>query len=169
MRWIALLFLSAMLLLAVACEKEEGGEPMPTATAEVEATATLPAQAVPTPTHTPPPSPTDTPVPVTYEIAEREDVSFGAVVRIVYRVSVSGPLTEDDLRRITQEIIDDETNQQDVNAIGFFFFLPGTDTTSIYTAGTADWAPDGDWAKADTVQAGNYSRHRLGAIDLGGP
>jgi len=137
----------------------------------------------PQPTETPvPPAPTDTPLqaeptdtpaptaaPVTYEIAEREDVSFGAVVRIVYRVRVSGPLTEDDLRRIAQEIIDDETSQQDVNAIGFFFYLPGTDTTGVYTAGRAHWAPDGDWSSADTVQAGDYSRHELGLIALGNP
>ena len=158
-----------LVMSAAACEEKDGGEPMSTPTPQVAATATLPAQAMPAPTDTPPPSATDTPVPVTYEIAEREDVSFGAVVRIVYRVRVSGPLTEQDLRRISQQIIDDETDQHDVNAIGFFFYLPGTDTTRIYTAGTADWAPDGDWARADTVQAGNYSRHRLGAIDLGGP
>jgi len=113
------------------------------------------------------PSPTVEP-PVTYEIADRADVSFGATIRIVYRVSVSGPLAEDDLRRIAQEIIEDETSQQDVDAIGFFFYLPGTDTASVYSAGKADWAPNGDWASADTVRAGDYSSHELGAIDVGG-
>jgi hypothetical protein len=112
--------------------------------------------------------------PVTYTIADREDVSFGAVVRIVYRVGVGGlgvggSLTEEKLRRIAQEIIDDETAQEDVNAIGFFFYLPGTEITGVYTAGKADWAPDGDWASADTVQAGDYSRHELGAIDIVSP
>src|SRR3972149_6307998 len=38
------------------------------------------------------PSPT-VEAPATYEIASREDVSFGATVRIFYGVSVSGPLT----------------------------------------------------------------------------
>ncbi|MEE9277735.1 MAG: DUF3105 domain-containing protein [Dehalococcoidia bacterium] len=114
-------------------------------------------------------APAPTAEPVTYEIADREDISFSTVVRILYRVRVSEPLTEDDLRRISQEIIDGETSQQDVNAIALFFYLPGTDTTSVYTAGTADWAPDGVWASANTVQSGDYSRHKLGAIDLGGP
>ncbi len=119
------------------------------------------------PEASPPPTPE---APATYEIADREDVSFGATVRIVYRVSVSGLLTEDDIRRIAQEIIDDETSQQDVNAIGFAFYLPGTDTTgaSAYSGGRAFWAPDGDWASANTVRAGDYSRHKLGAIDVGG-
>ena len=159
MRWIALLLVPAALFLTAACEEQEDGERTPTATVEVEATDTPP----------PPPEPTATPeAPATYEIADREDVSFGATVRIVYRVSVSGPLTEDDIRRIAQEIIDDETSQQDVNAIAFSFYLPGTDTTDNYSAGKAIWAPDGDLASADTVRAGDYSRHELGAIDVGG-
>jgi hypothetical protein len=106
---------------------------------------------------------------VTYEIAGREDVSFATAVRIVYRVTVSRPITEQDLRRIAEEIIDDETSRQDVNAIGFFFYLPGTDTEDFYTAGSADWAPNGDWASADTVETGDYSKHELGAIDLVSP
>ena len=109
-----------------------------------------------------------TAAPVSYDIAERKDVSFGATIRIVYTVSVSGPLTEDDIRRIAQEIIDDETSGQAVNAIGFFFYLPGTDVGGTYSAGRADWAPAGDWASADTVRAGDYSRHELGAIHVGG-
>ena len=113
---------------------------------------------------------TDTPPAqtVSYEIAAREDTSFGSVIRITYRVGVGGPLTEEDIRRIAQEIIDDETSRQDVNAIILFFYLPGTDTTGVYSAGTARWAPDGDWASADTVEAGDYSRHELGAIEVGG-
>ena len=168
MRWIAFLLLSAVLLLAAACG-DGGGEASPTATAPVQPTDTLPPGATDTPAQpepTEPPAPTA--APVTYEIADREDVSFGATVLIDYRVSVSGPLTERELRRIAQEIIDDETSQQDVNAIGFYFYLPGTDTTGVFTAGGADWAPDGDWESADTVQAGDYSRHEIGAIDLGG-
>jgi len=104
-----------------------------------------------------------------YEIAKREDISFGAVVRIVYRVRVDKPLTEAGLRAIAERIIDQETSRNKVNAIGFLFYLPGSDATGIYTAGKADWAPNGDWAKADSVRAGDYSKNRLGGIDLGGP
>lgn len=139
---------------------------------EDDTAETVRQEASPPPTaETPAPTPEPTPTPeapATYEIADREDVSFGATVRIVYRVSVSGPLTEDDIRRIAQEIIDDETSQQDVNAIAFSFYLPGTDTTDTYSAGRAFWVPDGDWTSADTVRAGDYSKHELGAIVVGG-
>ena len=165
MRRIAFALLAGILfaVVAAACTDEEGTEGQDVDTATTEE-----------PTDTPTPEePSDTAAttaaPVTYEIADREDVSFGAVVRIVYRVGVSGPLTEEVLARIAQEIVDEETGQQDVNAIGFFFYLPDTDTASVYTAGKADWAPDGDWESADTVEVGDYSRHELGAIDIVSP
>ena len=103
---------------------------------------------------------------VTYQVAARQDVSFGATKRIVYRVVVSGHMVEADLKRITDEIIKSEKKRGAVNAIGFFFYLPGTDTSSVYTAGKADWAPNGDWSQADSVKTGDYSKNRLGAIDL---
>lgn len=141
----------------------------PTATASPKPTA-APATATATaePETTTPEPATATPAPITYEIAERGPVNIGPCIRIDYRVRVSGPLTEPQLRRIAQEIIDDETSQNDVNAIGFFFYLPGTDTSSFYTAGKADWAPNGVWAEACDVETGDYSAHELGAIDTNG-
>ncbi len=162
------LFVIFMIAAAAIGGEDEDGEAV---RQEASPSPTVEASPSPTvePTVAPTPEPTATPeAPATYEIADREDVSFGATVRIVYRVSVSGPLTEDDIRRIAQEIIDDETSQQDVNAIAFAFYLPGTDTTGPYSAGQAFWAPDGDWSSASTVRAGDYSGHELGAIDVGG-
>jgi len=145
----------------VSSEPTESPSPEPT-----EAPTAQPTTTVPTAAPTQPPAPTA--APITYDIAEREDISIGPCIRINYRVRVSGPLTEPELRRIAQEIIDDETGNNDVNAIGFGFYLPGTDTTSYYTAGKADWAPDGEWGTACDVDTGDYSRHKLGAIDTNG-
>ncbi len=132
---------------------DKTAEPTATADKTAEATATVDGTAEPTGS-------------VAYQIVQGEDVSLGATVRIVYRVSVSGPLSEAEVKAVSEEIIEDTISSQDVNAIGFFFYLPGTDTDGVYTAGKADWAPDGDWAKADTVEAGDYSSHELGAIDI---
>ena len=157
--WLLLVSLVAVLALAVACDDDGGGE-------EPSRDTTSPPDVTQTPPATDDETTEPTAVLLTYEVADREDVSFGATVRVVYRVTVSRPLSEADLRAISEELIFDETGQQDVNAIGFFFYLPGTDTNGAYTAGVADWAPDGDWAKADTVQAGDYSSHELGAINI---
>jgi hypothetical protein len=171
-RWLTLVGLCGLVLaLGAACNNKSSTDTKSTATITVkeQEAASTPRPLEPT-TTAPPPEPTNTPAPsVTYNIAQRQDVSFGTTVRIVYRVGVSGSLTDRELRRIAKEIIDDETGRQDVSAIRFFFYLPGTDTTNGYTAGTAVWAPNGDWASADTVQAGHYSKHQLGDIALSGP
>lgn len=143
----------AIVLLAVACGDEEEGETM---TREV-ATATAQPTTAMEPTATPKAA-------VTYEVAKREDVSFGTSVRIVYRIVVSDDLMEEDLREIAQELIDQETARRDVNAIAVYAYLPGTDIEGAYTAGQAIWSPHGDWAQASEVVTGDYSEHEL-AVD----
>jgi len=96
-----------------------------------------------------------------YRIVKQEDVSFATTVRLCFRIQVDGPLSEYDLQRICEKIIAREKTQHPHNAISFMFYLPGTDTNSAYSGGTADWAPYGDWNKADTVSTGDYSKHKL--------
>ena len=154
-RWSLFVLVTGILLASVgaACADEKEGAAQNTATATLEEAEPIDAE----PAHTAEPAAEA----LTFEIAGREDVSFGATIRIVYRVTVSGALSKSELRRIAQEIIDEETSQHDVNAIAFFFYLPGTDTTGVYTAGKADWAPHGDWAQASDVVTGDYSEHEL--------
>jgi len=98
---------------------------------------------------------------LTYEVVTREDVSVSDVIRIVFRVRVSSEPTQPELEEVANQLIEGETSQNDVNALGFFFYLPDTDTNGPYTAGTGDWAPNGVWEDADTVVAGDYSTHQL--------
>jgi hypothetical protein len=128
------------------------------ATQAAERTQTAAAAAEQTKTVQPTETPTARP---SYGVVGREDVSFGNVVRIVFRIRVADVPTEDQLRQIAQEVVDTEKRKQPVNAIGFFFYLPGTDTSGFYTAGKADWAPQGKWEDADKVEAGDYSTHKL--------
>jgi hypothetical protein len=145
-----------------------------------QAMATPTSEVTPSPEVTPTSEATPTPVAIVtarpavtataggtaapYEIVERDDVSLGGVVRVirvVFRVRVEREATEAQLRQIAEDIIESEKKAQSVNAISFFFYLPGTDTSGLYTAGKADWAPDGKWENADQVEAGDYSRHQL--------
>ncbi|MEX0785322.1 MAG: hypothetical protein WD939_01675 [Dehalococcoidia bacterium] len=96
-----------------------------------------------------------------YEIVAREDVGEAGVVQPVYRILLPGAATEAVIQAIAEEIIEQEIEAEPVNAIGFFFYLPDTDTTGPYTAGTATWAPNGLWGDADTVVAGDYASHEL--------
>ena len=68
------------------------------------------------------------------------------------------------MRAIALKLVEEEKRRGKANAVGFFFFLPGTDSGSFFTAGKVDWAPGGVWGDADTVSAGDYSKHRLGNL-----
>lgn len=181
MRSVFLALLVTMIALGLmACDEEEEEAAAPTATPSPAATATATPEATPSPEVTPTSEATPTPVAfetarlavtptpesiaMPYEIVERDDVSLGGVVRVVrvvFRIRVEREATEAQLRQIAEEIIESEKKAQSVNAISFFFYLPGTDTSGLYTAGKADWAPDGKWENADQVEAGDYSRHEL--------
>ena len=58
-------------------------------------------------------------------------------------------MNAEELTAISNEIIKKATAREQIKALGIFFFLPGTDTSSFYTAGKADWAPGGDWGNAN--------------------
>ncbi len=137
--------------------------PLPPAPPAISPSATAtPDGATPAATGQPPADTTPDPSEVlTYETVTREDVSLGDVIRLVFRVRVSSAATEAELEEIANQIIGDEIAERDVNAIGFFFYLPDSDTNGPYTAGTGDWAPNGSWEDADTVVAGDYSTHQL--------
>lgn len=100
---------------------------------------------------------------LTYRTLGIWDASWDEVVRLQYIVRVSREPTEGELRAICNRIIEREKQRKPHNALCFLFFLPGTETDQkfVFTAGKAEWAPDGVWGTAGTVKAGDYSRHRL--------
>ncbi len=104
---------------------------------------------------------------IDYKIAQEEDFSFGGAIRLGFRIQVAEPVTEAKLRAICEEIIAQQKRIKPHNAISFLFYLPGSDIRRQYTAGKADWAPDGKWERAFDVRTGDYSRHRL-TIKTGG-
>ena len=117
-----------------------------------------------TPTGTDGGAPPDDDAVLTYEVVNREDVSVDDLVLVAFSVQVSSEPTKAELEEIANQLITDETQERDVNAIGFFFYLPDSNTSGPYTAGTGDWAPNGNWDDADTVEAGDYSTHQLAVL-----
>ncbi len=96
-----------------------------------------------------------------FKVVKTEDVSFLGVVRLSMRVQVDGKVSRDQIRSICMELIEKEKSRKPHNAIGFFLYLPGTNSNGFYTAGKADWAPNGKWEEAKSVKTGDYSKHRL--------
>ena len=99
-----------------------------------------------------------------YRIVATEDVSFAGAVRLVFRVVVERGLTDEQLQRICEEIIEVQKKTRPHNAIQFFFYLPETDTRGRYTAGTGVWAPHGKWEDANSVRTGDYSQNILWVV-----
>jgi hypothetical protein len=96
-----------------------------------------------------------------YEIVSIKNVSYGNVKRYDVRVRVEHMLSSTELKRVSEVIIEELKVKQPHNALALLYYLPDSDTNGFYTAGKAEWAPYGDWSRADEVRTGNYSRHAL--------
>ena len=83
-----------------------------------------------------------------HRIITVEDASYNNVVRKIYRVRVPRKMNKQELTSISNKIVQQATSRKKIKAIGILFYLPNTDTNLSYTAGTADWAPGGNWENA---------------------
>lgn len=96
-----------------------------------------------------------------YEIASIKSVSYGAVKRYDVRVRVGHMLSRTELERVSEAIIEELKVTRPHNALALLYYLPDSDTNGFYTAGKAEWAPYGDWSRADEARTGRYSSHAL--------
>ena len=96
-----------------------------------------------------------------YKIVDKNDMNYGNVVRVQFKILVSEPITEAKLRVISEEIIASQKKLKPHNALSLLYYFPKTDIAGHYTAGRASWAPNGKWEDAGEVKAGDYSQHRL--------
>lgn len=96
-----------------------------------------------------------------YRIAATEDLSFGDVVRTQYRVVVSGDPTEDELRAVVDDVIEQAEADEPFNAVSVGLYASEDEIDGAYTLGYAEYAPGGEWDAADTVNAGDYEAMEL--------
>jgi len=96
-----------------------------------------------------------------YTIVETKDISFHHCKRYSIRVRVDHALSSNELKTISNKIIANFKATRPFNALTMFFYLPDSDIHSVYTAGMIEYAPYGDWSRADDVQTGEYSKHSL--------
>ena len=110
------------------------------------------------------PSEIEEPTLPSYEVVKQEDVSFGNTVRISVSVVASPDLSDEELLRVSKNVVDKITSEQDVNAIGIFFSENEADVGNIAALASVDWAPFGDWSRANEVETGNYSNHEYNIV-----
>ncbi len=107
-------------------------------------------------------SPTQTsPAPVIpkYEIVTQDDLSFALVKRLRFFVVVPSTITVQGVKDVAQAVVDEVIKTQKVNAINIRMVDQLIDVGDIYTIAAVDWVPNGEWVDADTVEAGDYSKH----------
>ena len=96
-----------------------------------------------------------------YNIHKIDDNSYANFKRLVYRIELPDLYSETQGRVIAEHIVETKHKTGDfVNALGFFFYFPVADPNSR-ADGSIDWAPNGEWGDAPTVETGDYRNFRF--------
>ena len=96
-----------------------------------------------------------------YTIADEEDLSYSNVIR--WQIRATTPidnLTQEQIKNIAGDIVKRVKEERKVNAISIFLYYEGDDIYYMYTIARIDYAPYGDWSRADEVKTGDYSKHK---------
>lgn len=91
-----------------------------------------------------------------FKVERVEDVSVGATPRFDYRVVVSGKPTPAQLTQIAEAVFGQAKAKQPFAALRIGFYDYPEYATREFTLGQVEYAPDGDWAKASTIEPGDY-------------
>lgn len=99
---------------------------------------------------------------IDYQIAKKESfdhlVNDVRIHRIQFRVSLPEHSSEATVRRTAERIVKDVTSSDKVNGISLLFYGPNASIDGSYTVASVKWAPNGNWADAAAVAAGDYRR-----------
>ena len=99
--------------------------------------------------------------PLEYRIVKVDNISISDAKRLRYRVMLGGIYNDTEATIVLSDIISKHhTHENKVNAIKFFIYFPGSDPMTS-ADGSIDWAPYGEWIKASSVRAGEYSKFKF--------
>lgn len=92
---------------------------------------------------------------IRYEIIEKNDISYKGAKRYSWEVVVKNIKDTNELKELSREIVE-LAKEEEFNAIAICFYDYEEYVGHGYTLGRVEYAPGGDWEKANTVQAGDY-------------
>jgi len=92
-----------------------------------------------------------------YTVVASKDLSMPGVRRLEKRIQLPRHYSVGDVTLIAKEIASTECRRQPLNALGIFFYGPGAHTDGPFDVARIDWAPNGLWEKARSVNSGDYS------------
>lgn len=93
-----------------------------------------------------------------YEVVNKGDISIAAAKRYAWDVVVKEEMSVEDLEKLSKEIVEQAKKEKEFNAlvIGFYDYEEYIGTG--HALGKTEYAPEGDWSKADTVKTGDYKK-----------
>ncbi|MGJ0848189.1 hypothetical protein ACR77J_15975 [Tissierella praeacuta] len=93
---------------------------------------------------------------ISYRIVEKNDISFGGTYRFSLDVVIDDKVSLADMETLSKEIIKNAKKEDNFNAISINFYDYEEYVGKGYTLGKVEYAPEGEWSKANTVRAGDY-------------
>lgn len=96
-----------------------------------------------------------------FHLHDTKDVSVSSCVRLVADVVLESPgsLTTEQLMNMARQVVADITQTNEVNGIRISFWNSPEDITDGAVIASVDWAPEGEWDKANTVATGSHEKH----------
>jgi len=91
-----------------------------------------------------------------YRIIEVEDLSFSNVTRFNCQVVIDEPVEPEDIKQLAEFIVEEAKTTDSFNALSIMFYDYEEYIGFGYTLGKVEFAPGGEWSKANTVNAGDY-------------
>jgi hypothetical protein len=135
-------FFACGLLAVIVGPIEPTGSPQPAITAARQPKAVLA-----------PSSPTIPP----YRVVSTKDVSMGRVRRLAVKVALPEHYGRENVEKVAQAVVADLKKREPLNAVSILFYGPGTSISGVFDVARVEWAPNGKWEDAGSVQAGDYS------------
>jgi preprotein translocase subunit Sec61beta len=96
---------------------------------------------------------------ISYDVAKIEDLSYSNIRRYQISVVVKNQPTTEQLKLVARAIVNDfQESDQDFNALSIQFYDYEEYVGFGNTLGYVEFAPEGEWRKADEVRTGDYNK-----------
>ncbi|WP_134703793.1 hypothetical protein [Ammoniphilus sp. YIM 78166] len=96
-----------------------------------------------------------------YKIGKIGDLSVGNAVRLEYWIVTDPMITEEQIKKIANEVVEKAKKEKKFNAMVLWFIDDGRQINNGYTVAKVEYSPNGVWEDAIHVKTGDYSKHKF--------
>jgi len=93
-----------------------------------------------------------------YTIISEENKSYSNVIRYVIKVRTSSNITHEEVKEIAKNITNYMKSKTKFNALSILLYSYEDNISLSPSIAIIDYAPYGDWSRADEVETGDYSK-----------